>query len=270
MKISLYKSVILFLLIIPFSISNSRAQKDEHTDKEHPEFSHPIFTESISPDTKIRFNYVNTKVDDSLSSHGFDLEMEYAPVRAFSIHLDVPYTVLKPKSLSGISHLEDIEVALKFANFAFAKHKVLIGYGVSFGFPTGSDMKGIGSDHVFSIDPFFNGGVMWRKWEFTTYFTFDIPTHQLPDENLQTGLESRLTALYHLNPKWQLLAEAGNSTEIGHRTAREKNFDIAEGIKFRPNPVKPWILALGVREPLGDNSEFKFQGMFSLFYHFED
>lgn len=270
MSYSFNKLVILFSIILPFSFSNSFAQENEKTHQDHLEFSHPIFTESISPDTKIRFNYVNTKVDNSLSSHSFDLEMEYAPVPAFSLHLDIPYTVLNPKTASTFSNLEDVELALKFANFAFAKHKVLVGYGVSFGFPTGSDLKGIGSGHIFSIDPFFNAGIMWRRWEWTTYFTFDIPTHQQPQENLQTGLESRVTALYHLDPHWQLLVEAGNSKEIGHRTATEKNYDIAEGIKFRPNPEKPWILALGVRQPLGENTEFNFQGMFSLFYHFED
>jgi hypothetical protein len=269
MKYSL-KLVILCACIIPFGISNSSAQKKEKEDEDHLEFSHPIFTESISPDTKIRFNYINTKAEDSLSSHGFDLEMEYSPVPAFSLHLDIPYTVLKPKSASTLSHLEDIELALKFANFAFAKHKVLLGYGVSLGFPTGNDLKGIGSGHIFSIDPFLNGGVMWRRWEWTAYFTFDIPTNQRQGEDLQTGLESRLTALYHVDRRWELLVEAGNSTEIGHTTARQKNYDIAEGIKLRPNPEKPWFLALGVRQPLGDNTEFKFQGMFSLFYHFED
>jgi len=270
MRYSLYKLVILLSVIIPFNVSNSFAQKKEKAHEDDFEFSHPIFTESISPDTKVRFNYVNTKVYDSMSSHGFDLEMEYAPVRSFSIHLDVPYTVLKPKSASSLSHVEDIELALKFANFAFAKHKVLLGYGVSFGFPTGSDVKGIGSNHIFSIDPFLNGGVMWRRWEWTAYFTFDIPTNQRPDEDLQKGLESRLTALYHVDQRWELLVEAGNSTEIGHRTARENNYDIAEGIKFRPDHGKPWILALGIRQPVGDNTEFKFQGMFSLFYHFKD
>ena len=270
MRFSLNKLVILFSIIIPLTISNSFAQKNGKAKEDHFEFSHPIFTESISPDTKIRFNYVNTKVDSAMYSHGFDLEMEYSPVRAFSLHLDIPYTVLKPKGASALSHFEDVELALKFANFAFAKHKVLVGYGVSFGFPTGSDLKGIGSSHIFSIDPFFNGGVMWRKWEWTAYFTFDIPTHQQLQENLQTGLESRITALYHLDPHFQLLVEAGNSTEIGHRTATEKNYDIAEGFKYQPDPEKPWILALGVREPLGTNTEFKFQGMFSLFYHFED
>lgn len=267
MRYSLKKLVILFS-IISFSISNSFAQKNEKAHEDHLEFSHPLFTESISPDTKIRFNYINTNVDDSLTSHGFNLEMEYSPVPAFSLHLDIPYTVLKPKGVTTLSHLEDIELAIKFANFAFAKHKVLVGYGVSFGFPTGSDFKRIGSSHIFSIDPFFNGGVMWKRWEWTAYFTFDIPTHQQPQEDLPTGLVSRLTALYHLDPHWQLLAEAGNSKEIGHAAATKGNYDIAEGIKYRPNPEKPWILALGVREPLGDNSEFQFQGMFSVFYHF--
>jgi hypothetical protein len=124
--------------------------------------------------------------------------------------------VLNPPGNNTTSNLDEIELSLKFANFAFESHNILLGYGISFGFPTGNQDKGIGSNHIWDINPFLNGGIKWNKWEWTVYFIFDIPSNQHTYENLQTGLESRVTALYHINSKWGALLEAGNARQISH------------------------------------------------------
>lgn len=237
--------------------------------KEQLEFSHPLITESISPDNKIRFTYFNTKVNDSLSSQTCDLELEYAPVPFFSLHLDVPYQVLKPGT-STESNLDNIEFTLKFANFALAEHSILFGYGIGLGFPTGNDIKGIGSNHILNVEPFLNGGYKWRRWEWIAYFTLNVPTHQRMDEMMQSGLDSRITALYHLNSYFQLLGEFGNERYVSHQSGWNKNYELLEGIKYLPFGHKPWILALGVNEPIAQNEVLKFQWLFSLFYHFRD
>ncbi len=270
----LFLYAVLIFLINSFNIS-AQESKETATDSnqnkpEELEFSHPLITESISPDTKIRFTFLDTRDNSGMYSQTYDLEMEYAPVPSFSLHLDIPYAVLNPSGESRISNLDNIELDLKFANFAFASHKVLLGYGISFGFPTGSQAKDIGSDHIWDINPFFNGGFMWRKWEWTAFFTFGIPANQKNNENMQTGLESRLTALYHLSPRWQALVEAGNATQISRFYRGAGNYDLTEGIKYKPDPDKPWIIALGAREPLGNNDELKLQGVLSVFYHFKD
>ena len=248
-------------------ISNNN---NKQNNQETLEFSHPLITESISPDTKIRFTFLDTKADSSMLSQTYDLELEYAPVPSFSLHLDIPYAVLNPSGEKAVSSLDNVELDLKFANFAFASHNVLLGYGISFGFPTGSQVKGIGSDHIWDINPFFNGGIRWKDWEWTAFFTFGIPSNQHNNENIQTGLESRLTALYHIGNKWQALLEAGNAIQISRFYKGEGNYDLTEGIKFKPDPDKPWIVALGAREPLGKNDELKLQGILSVFYHFKD
>ncbi|HET7114985.1 MAG TPA: hypothetical protein VFI29_00750 [Hanamia sp.] len=239
-------------------------------EKDHLEFSHPLITESISPDTKIRFTYLNTKVQSGITSQQYVLELEYSPVPVFSLHLDVPYGTLKSQGASSFSNLDNIELTLKFANFAFANHNVLLGYGIGFGLPTGNDSKGIGSDHVIDVEPFLNAGYLWRKWEWTAYFTFSVPTHQHKGENMQSSLESRATALYHLNRYWQLLAEFGNERDISSPSGWNKNYDLLEGFKYLPFGHKPWILGAAVRQGLGKNSDLHFQWLLTLFYHFRD
>lgn len=247
--------------------SETSANKKE---KDQLEFSHPLVTESISPDTKVRFTYLNTKINSRLTSQTYVLELEYAPVPSFSIHLDVPYGTLKQKGTPSFSNLDNVELTFKFANFAFARHNVLLGYGIGFRLPTGSDSKGIGSNHILDVEPFLNGGYMWRKWEWTAYFTFSVPTYQRENENIQSSLESRVTALYHLNNYWQLIGEFGNDKDISHRYDRNSNYNILEGFKFLPFGHKPWILGAAVIEPIGANSELNLQWLLTLFYHFKD
>ena len=239
-------------------------------EKDHLEFSHPLITESISPDTKIRFTYLDTKINSRTDLQNYVLELEYSPVPAFSLHLDLPYSTLKSQGASSFSNLDDIELTLKFANFAFASHNVLLGYGIGFGLPTGNDSKGIGSNHIIEVEPFLNGGYLWRKWEWTAYFTFSVPTNQQKNENMQASLESRITALYHLNNYWQPLVEFGNERDISSPTGWNKNYDLLEGVKYLPFGHKPWIIGAAVRQGLGKNSDLHFQWLLTLFYHFKD
>lgn len=271
MKFKLSVILILFISCLKtIAQNNINSNEKDNSGQEHLEFSHPLITESISPDTKIRLTFLDTKGQDNKLYQTYDLELEYAPVPIFSIHLDVPYEVLHPSENQIISNLSEIEVDLKFANFAFASHNVLLGYGISFGLPTGNQTKGIGNDHIWDVNPFFNAGVKWKKWEWTAFVILGIPFNQRSDERKQTALECRLTALYHINLRWEGLIEAGNATQLSRFYSGDNSFDLTEGIKFRPNPDKPWILGLGVRHPFFKNDEIKLQGILSVFYHFKD
>jgi hypothetical protein len=271
------KFFVWVIVLISISQLNTRAQenvskngKENNNGLKHFEFSHPLVTESVSPDTKMRLTFLDTESKDNMLSQTYDLELEYAPVPSFSIHLDVPYTVLNPPGKKIISSLDDIELALKFANFAFESHNLLLGYGISFGIPTGNQANGIGKNHIWNINPFFNGGIKWKKWEWTAFFIFGIPSNQRTDENIQSGLESRLTALYHFNMRWGALLEAGNATQISRFYKGDNSYDLTGGLIFRPYPDKPWIIGVGARNPVFKNDEIKLQGIISVFYHFRD
>jgi hypothetical protein len=273
MKFKLFIFCILFLHLNCLKIiaqdNNSIGRKDSSR-QEQMEFSHPLITESISPDTKIRLTFLNTKGTDNKIAQTYDLELEYSPVPVFSIHLDVPYEVIHPSENLLISNFNEIEVDLKFANFAFASHNVLMGYGISFGLPTGNQAKGIGNNHVWDINPFFNGGIKWKNWEWTAFFILGIPFNKSSTDNKQTALECRLTALYHFNNQWEGLIEAGNATQLSRFYKGDNSYDLTEGIKFKPKADKPWILGLGIRHPVFKNDEIKLQGIITVFYHFKD
>ena len=263
-------NVIFLFLIISVSIkAQDKDKKENNVGLEKLEFSHPLFTESISPDTKARFIYLYARNVSQFSSQLYDIELEYAPAPVFSIHLDLPYSVVNNSRKESIGNLDNIAIDFKFANFAFADHNILLGYGIGIDLPTGNQYRSIGSNHVWNINPFLNGGLINGKWEWTTFMTFEIPTNQYRNESLPTGFDIHFTSLYHINRKLEGLIEAGYSTQFSG-SIKENNYDITEGIKFKPNPDKPWILALGIREPVFRNSEIKIQGMLSLFYHFKD
>jgi hypothetical protein len=262
---------IYLVLSIPtrsFSQERNESVGNEHDD--HLEFSHPLVTESISPDTKYRFTFFGTKTQTHNFLQTYNVELEYSPAPAFSIHLDVPYMVLKPAIGQPVSHFDDVELSFKFANFAFAENNILVGYGLSVGFPTGNQEIEMGNDHIWYVNPFFNGGVKLKRWEWTAFITFGLPANQHDDEFVPNYLETRFTTLYNINRRFQALLEAGNEKPITWAGRKENNYDITEGIKFCPDPEKPWILALGAREPLFRNDELKFQIIFSVFYHMKD
>ena len=140
------------------------------------------------------------------STQTLGLELEYAFHRAFSIEAGVPFTRLDLDDESGTSKLGNAEVALKFANYAFESRGLLLGYGIEFGLPTGSEADGIGSDHIVELEPFFNVGFKQKDWELVAFTTFGIPTNQ-ESEEVETELVTNVSTLYHVNPRLQLLLE---------------------------------------------------------------
>ncbi|MEE8361238.1 MAG: hypothetical protein V3R71_03740, partial [Gemmatimonadales bacterium] len=142
-------------------------------------FSHPLFSESITPDTKVRFN-AGGEFEDEGDGYEIEVEGEYAFHRSFSIELVVPYVRLEPDDGPATSALGNIEVAFKFANFAFEDAGILIGYGLEVGLPTGSPDEGIGSDTEWELEPFLNAGIKRGPFELIGWARFGIPVN-LPE-----------------------------------------------------------------------------------------
>jgi hypothetical protein len=118
-------------------------------------FSHPLITESPSPDTKVRFDYFYQSFRDGVPAgeHTPRVEFEYAFRPWISVETNVPYTFLRVEGQSQTSHTDNIEVALKVANLAIKERKLLFVYGLDLELPSGSDAKEIGSGHIFEVEP---------------------------------------------------------------------------------------------------------------------
>lgn len=239
---------------------------DEHH-HEGLHFAHPLFTESVSPDTKFRFDYNYQNMAGNVKRNGLVLGGEYAFDRSFSIEVGLPYEFLNPGMGGTNSRVGNMEVSFKFANYAFEDSGLLLGYGLEFGLPTGRDRLGIGSDHILEVAPFLNAGLKKGAWEWVGFATFGIPTNQNPGEGIETELELNASALYHVSERWQGLLELNGSSPLSGGEEAPAWF-LSPGFKLAPLQNEHLKAGVGVQIPLSKDQEQKLGLIGSLFYHF--
>lgn len=253
----------------------SVASAQDHDQQEHDHgglhFSHPIVSESPSPDTKVRVDYGFRDLDlgdGTFSQNGTRLEAEYAFHPSFSIELDVPYWWQSTTSTATESSFDNLSIGLKLANFAFAESGLLLGYGVEVGLPTGDSEKGIGSDHIVELVPFLDIGYKRSRLELVSFAEFAIPTNQSEDEQVETELEYSFSSLYHFGDRLQGLVEFDGVTGLSGEEAGTTVFNVSPGVKYLF--LRNRMLAFGVSAglPLTDHREFDVRVLASVFYHF--
>lgn len=242
----------------------------EHTHKEELHFSHPLIAESPSPDTKIRLDYQYRDVDsggEKEKENLIRLEGEYAFHKTISLEFDISYLFLDPEGEKSESALEEFEIGLKLANFAFAQHHILLGYGIEFGIPVGDEEKGIGSSHIFEYEPFFSFGYMRDELEIVAFTSFGIPTNQREGEEIETEFGFNLSLLYHVTPTIEGLLELDGESVLSGEERGKSVVNITPGIKVKPFSDRDFKAGLGVSFPVSDKEDFDIQVIASLFYH---
>ena len=254
-------AMIALLLSIP---GLARAQEAGEHDLH---FTHPIFTESVSPDSKLRVDFAR-EWEDAGKANEIELEGEIGIYHDMSIEVGVPFAFLNPDVGSSESGFGNLEVAFKFANLAFIERNLLLGYGLAFGLPTGDSGKGIGSGNIWEIEPFFNFGVMSGDWEIVGWTRFGIPTNQDPGEEVETELHYDFSTLYHFSSRFQGLVELNGRTGLSGPEAGSGIFSVSPGIKVAPISNNPDLfIGLGGSFPLGDE-ELNARLKAAVFYHF--
>lgn len=254
------------LLTMAFLPVAASAQEDCDHVHHGLHFSHPLFTESISPDTKVRLDF--WKAWQSAGSESeINVEAEYAFHRSVSIEVGVPYAFLSPDGEGSGSGLGNVEVALKFANFAFEDHGILLGYGLAVGLPTGDVGAGTGTDHIWELEPFLNAGIATGKWEMVAWSRFGIPINQNELEEIETEFHYDVAALYHVSQQVQVLAELNGGTGLSGEAAGDGSRAVGFGVKIAPNRKSSLMIGAGVSVPLdGDGREARLK--ISVFRHF--
>src|SRR2546423_3848068 len=136
------------LLLIP-TIVQAQEPADDH-DHGHLHFSHPLVTESPSPDTKIRLDYIATNISDGpgLHENTIRIEGEYTFTHSLSLALVTPFTFRTAPSDQRASGIGDVELSLKAASLAYGEEGILFGGRLSVGIPNGSDVKRIRRSHI--------------------------------------------------------------------------------------------------------------------------
>lgn len=231
-------------------------------------FSHPLVTESPSPDTKVRFDYFLAN-ESGADRQTLRFEGEYAFSPSLSLELDAPYTFLNPDAAPSQHNPDNAELALKYANFHFAGRGLLFGGGLELGLPTGSDEKGIGSSHVGEVAPYLDFGYRRDRWQFVGFAIFGRPVNTRDaDEEADLELEWNLSALYEVSPTVRALVELNASHANGGEEDGANVVNITPGLKFRPTSDPRLSVGMGISLPLTGEREFESMPVVSVFYHF--
>ncbi len=231
-------------------------------------FSHPIVVESPSPDTKLRLDYA-FEGGDLEDSHFGRLEGEYAFAPWISIEVDLPWRSVRAPGGPRRAHLDSAEIALKLVGYADPESGLLLGGGIEFGLPTGSDAKGIGSSREVEIEPFLDIGYKHGALEVVGFLRLGLPVNVPPDERnaVDAELAYEGALLYHLTPRLAALVEFTGSRVIDGEE-KENSFLLAPGIKYRPFRTQALAIGASLRVPLDRGRAFDIGPMLSVFYHF--
>ncbi len=264
----------------------------EHEEEGHHHgalhFSHPLVAESVTPDTKFRLD-AHYSDGDGGSTLEMEFEAEYAFAPAFSIEVGAsPYTHADPAAAKVFpvartappirAHLapgeagtaedafSDFDVALKFANFAFAEHGVLLGYGATLGFPLRTGDEPVHA--ITSVEPFLNVGYQKAGWELEGFARFAIPTAGEAGGPGNADLGTNVSVLRHLGDQVQALFEMDSASPLGGGDDPTL-VHLTPGLKVRPIASNEHlIIGAGLRFPVSSAKTFGEQAIVSVFWHF--
>ena len=258
-------------LAVIFAPLEVRAQHDDDHDDDHHHapvhFSHPLFTESPSPDTKLRLDFIRGVLSHDVSDNTFRVEGEYAFTRNVSIEANVPLT---SRAINGdrTTAVGSGEIALKLASFAAAEHGVLLGGGVGFGVPTGNDEKGIGSGHLVEIEPYVDAGYMRGALELVSFASYSTTARRDAGEEKEEEVALAASALYHLSPRFESLIEMETRRALSGEESGNQIVNAGVGLKYHVARVRALVVGVGGRIPLTSHREFQSELIVSALYHF--
>lgn len=228
-----------------------------------------MVTESPSPDTKIRLDYLGSRISDAtdLREHVVRLEGEYAFNHAISIAVVAPFVWRTAPQAERAHGLGDIEVSLKAASLMFGDDGILIGGGFSTGLPTGNDSKGIGSGHIVELEPFLDVGYKHSSFEFVGFARASSTFRQRPSEEAERALAFDFSALYPAQSRLEALIELTTQRSLAGPDAGLPHTFVAPGLKVYPFPNRRLMFGGSVLLGTGAVQESR-AVLLSGFYHF--
>jgi hypothetical protein len=261
--------VISLMLLLCLGVVSAQ-EHDRHEEEEHGpiHFSHPMITESASPDTKLRFDYGFQRFTDEdsgrVNDHASRVEFEYAFNHNVSVAVTVPYVFRRPETSPSSSHLDNIEISLKTVTFRAATRGFLPVYGISFGLPTGND-SGTGSDHVVEVEPFAGLGYKHKRLELIGFGKFGFKTNRRATDEEGHEFGYNFSSLYNATHRFQMMLEMDGHTALTGEEGTVVN--LSPGIKFL-HPDHHWQFGASVGWPVTQTKDFNIRAVFSVFYHF--
>jgi hypothetical protein len=260
--------LIVAFVFIPLGAMGAQDHDEDH-DHDQLHFSHPLVTESPSPDTKIRLDYIGARTSGptGVRENTFRLEGEYSFTHSVSLAVVTPFISRTAPATERASGLGDIELSLKAARLAFGDHGLLLGGGLSAALPTGSDAKGIGSAHIVELEPFVDAGYKRDAFEFVGFAILSSTFHRRPGEDTERNLTFNFSALFRMQSWLEGLIEATTARAlIGPGSGSQQTF-VAPGLKVYPFTNRNFMFGASVEIGTGLVHETHAL-LLSGFYHF--
>jgi hypothetical protein len=241
--------------------------------REDLEFSHPLISNAPQPERLLRFNYhyfnePRHEHEPGVDRHTLAMALEYALIRSFSLELFVPYTFLNPDEGASTDRLDNLELVGKYASYVFQEHGLLVGGGLALELPTGSESKGIGSNHIVVIEPFLDFGYKANRFEIVGFTNFGFPVNENDEDEPDLELSWNLSFLYRITDRFHGLVEFDGQHDFGGERDGFGVVNIAPGIKYQVLKAKKLYLGASVRLPLTQDKDFYVAPLFSALYHF--
>jgi hypothetical protein len=260
--------LIAALFFIPLNRINAQEHEEDH-DHDHLHFSHPLVTESPSPDTKLRLDYIGARTSGptEFRENTFRLEGEYSFTHSVSLAIVTPFISRTAPAIERASGLGNIELSLKAVSLAFGEHGLLLGGGLSVALPTGSDAKGIGSGHIVELEPFIDAGYKRDALELVGFGILSSTFHRRAGEDVERNLTFDFSALYRIQSRLEGLIEVTTARVlIGPEAGTQQTF-IAPGLKVYPFTNRRFMFGTSVELGTGLVHDTHVL-LLSAFYHF--
>lgn len=254
-------------------LASSKGLAQEHDHGSHDDhdgpihFSHPMFTESPSPDTKLRLDYLFRQITSSSREHSMRIEAEYAFTPNVSLEANIPLT-RRSESGTTANAVGSGELALKLASFAAAKRGLLFGGGVAVGVPTGNDRKAIGSSHIVEIEPYVDAGYKRGEAELVSFLSFSTTTHRRSDEAREDGISLAVSGLYHVAERVETLVELQTARAIAGDEKGRQTAAVGLGAKYHIGRVHHLVLGIAGRVPVTHDRDSEHEVLLSALWHF--
>lgn len=261
-------AVLLAALALP---ARAGAQHGHDDDRDHASlhFTHPLVTESPSPDTKVRADLLWYRFGsgvNELSGRSGRLELEWAPNHNVSFAVMLPYES-RTRPAPTTRGFGNAEISLKAVTSAAASHGLLLGGGLSMSLPTGSDLTGIGNAHGLELEPFAHAAWMHHDVELVGFLHYATRTRLQPGEEPDRELTFDGSAMYHLGRVAQLLVEVETARALAGAGQGEQETSLAPGLEVVPWDDVPLMFGATYVAGLGSASGNR-RVLFSAFYHF--
>ena len=260
--------LIAAFVFIPLGAVGAQDHDEDH-DHDHLHFSHPLVTESPSPDTKLRLDYIYTLTRGTagVREEAIRVEGEYAFTHSVSLSIVTPFISRTAPATVRTSGLGNIELSLKAASVAFGESGLLLGGGLSAALPTGSDAKGIGSGHIVELEPFLDAGYKRSVFELVGSVILSSTFHRQAGEEAERRLTFNFSTLYHIQPRLEGMIEVLTARAlVGPASGTPQTF-IAPGLKVYPFIKRSLMFGASVELGTGVVRDTRAM-LLSAFYHF--